>query len=164
MTIDLSGDRLDQLRAFLLEYRKPGDHKDLQVIEAKEQVKALDAISYKMEPLRLACVSVKDQYAKVAYAVQAKKAEGTSALTLSRVGAALLELRDAKDRLDVLATEVHHMADIELNGIRHPAWGAPADYISNALAAIDVRTLLHSANHLSEDTGEALDWYHIPHS
>jgi hypothetical protein len=44
MTIDLSGDRLDQLRAFLLEYRKPGDHKDLQVIEAKEQVKALACI------------------------------------------------------------------------------------------------------------------------
>lgn len=158
--IELGGcTRLEQLRVFLVAYRQPGDHRDLQVVEAQEQIKAFNAIDYKMTPLQSACIAVKDQYAKVAYAKSGAKSEGYSEQSMANFAAELRGLRESKDRLDVLTTEVVNMVNIEVNGIRHPVWGVPAQYISESLATLDVRTLLHSAENLSVDAGEALVRY-----
>lgn len=144
-----------QLEKFNRIFNLPGDHKDIQVTEMQEQMKANRAIEMRMRPLFDARNAVTEQGRRIAAAadqqVNGKVANPGLMFML------MTDLDKLLHHLVALTRELHDMLDVEMHSPRNRAWGAPAkSRMEEMLLSTNVVLLLHDSMECIDVATDAL--------
>ena len=144
-----------QLEKLYRIYNLPGDHKDLQVTELQEQMKANRAIESRMRPLFDARNEVTAQARSIGAAAD-QQINGR----VANPGLMFILMKDLDKLLQHLVVhtrELHDMLDVEMHSPRNRIWGAPAkSRMEDMLQGTNVVMLLHDAVECIDIATEAL--------